>query len=190
MLRNIVDGFALNPSIRQLPYRSMAMMLGQLEPLRRAHNLRPRNCVLPENLLDSIAARGQLNQQIRVSPNSWLWALSFWEFETPEEEDLFTVGNPVAPDHFSLQITDQASGAEIASEFISARSFWPGVAGVAPLFPKSRSPQVLLTKPQLITGSGLLSVRISNTDSAAHFGQLILYFLEPCEVRIDAEQCA
>lgn len=187
MLTNIVDGFLLNPSIRYLPYRATPMQLGQMEALRRAHNFRDHLFVLPEALTDAIAGRGQLNQEIRVTPYSYLWALSFWEFA--EQEGDQTIGAPVAPDHFSLQITDQASGSEIASEFVSARAFWPGLAGAAPLYPKLRLPQVLLTQPRIIAGEGLLSVRIANTDSEDHNCQLVLYFLEPCERTAEELQC-
>ncbi len=185
MLKNIVDGWLLNPSIRYLPYRPTPMQLGQMEALRRAHNLRDRQLVLPNRITDAIEARGQLNKNVRITPCSYLWAVSFWEFENPEgERDLRAVGAGVAPDHFSLQITDENSGAEIASEFISARAFWPGGGN-----DRLKLPQVLLTQPRIIAGEGLISIRIANTDSVPHFCQLVLYFLEPCEGVLEA-QCA
>jgi hypothetical protein len=70
MLTNIVDGWILNPSIKYLPYRAIAMLLGQLDPLRRAHNYRERIWVLPDDLTIAIPARGQFQRQIRITPNS------------------------------------------------------------------------------------------------------------------------
>jgi hypothetical protein len=156
-----------------------------MEAIRRAHNLRDHQLVLPNRITDSIAARGQLSQEIRVTPRSYLWAISFWEFETPDEESAATVGDGVAPDHFSLQITDEESGAEIASEFISARAFWPG-GGNARL----KLPYVLLEQPRIFAGRGLISIRIANTDSVAHYCQLVCYFVEPCDGTPEPQQCA
>jgi hypothetical protein len=180
MLTNIVDGWLLNTRIRYLPFRATPMMLGQMEALRRAHNLRDQIFVHPPDGLDTpIAAYGQYNRQFRTTPNSYLWALSFREFATLEGG---TIGDSIPPDDFSLQITDEASGAEIASEFITAKIFWPGSDGFLP--------QVPLTQPRLFSGAGLVSVRIANIDTVPHFCQLLMYFLEPCEARLEKGQCA
>lgn len=179
MLTNIVDGWLLNTRIRYLPYRAAPMQLGQMEALRRAHNYRDQIFVLPpDGLQTPVPAYGQYNRQFRTTPGSYLWAMSFWEFTTAGGGG---VGAGQAPSDFSLQITDEASGAEIASEFLSANLFWPGADGFLP--------QVMLTQPRLFTGDGLVSVRIANTDSAAHFCQLLMYFLQPCELRNEGDQC-
>lgn len=183
MLTNIVDGFLLNPRIRYLPYRAAPMELGQMEALRRAHNYRDQIFVHPpDGLTTPVPAYGQYNRQFRTTPNSYLWALSFWEFASVGGEDSpLTIGAGIAPADFSLQITDEASGSEIASEFISSKLFWPGADGFMP--------QVLLTQPRLFPTHGLVSVRIANKAAVPHFCQLLLFFLEPCELRENA-QCA
>jgi hypothetical protein len=180
MLTNIVDGWILNPTLRYLPYRPTAMLLGQLEPLRRAHNYRDRIWVTPDDLTISIPARGQFNREIRVPANSYLWAAQCHQFIT-EGEFAFI---PVAPDNLSLQITDQASGVDIASEFTSARMFWPPVAP-----PKETSTPALLTQPRLFVDPGLLKVSIANTSASAVLAQLLLYFLEPCDATLQDSQC-
>ena len=184
MLTNIVDGFLDNLTTKYLPDRATPYQLGQLDGVRRANNLRMYSWVLPERVQDAIAARGQFEQEIRVIPNSYLFAIGFWEFETPGEESEALVGAGVAPDHFSLQITDQSAGDEIASEFISSRLFWPSTGE-----PRTRMPYCLLDQPRIVAGSGLLSVRIANTDSLPHFCQLVLYFVEPCESVDQRSQC-
>src|ERR1700677_1023348 len=178
MLTNIVDGWLLNTQIRYLPYRATPMQLGQMEALRRAHNLRDQLFVLPpDGLQIPIAAYGQFNRQVRITPNSYLWAINFWEFASVGGGGSpLTIGAGIAPTNFSLQITDESTGSEIASEFISASAFWPGYSAT---FPNVQTAQCLLTQPRLFIGDGLVSVRIANTDSAPHFCQLVLYFLEP-----------
>lgn len=175
MLTNIVDGWILNPSIRYLPYRAMPMLLGQMEALRRAHNLRNRMWVLPDNVEDSIPARGKYERQIRVTPGSYLWGMTFYKF-IDNFGALFT---PVAPDDLSFQVTDDATGVQISSEFLSARAFWPGAPSARTTTP------VLLTQPKLIVGQGLLAVEIANTNASPAFVQLCMYFLEPCELSLD-----
>lgn len=181
MLTNIVDGWILNPTIRYLPYRAAAMLLGQLEPLRRAHNYRDRIWVLPDDLSISIAARGQFNREIRVPANSYLWAAQCHQFTNENEEHLVA---PVAPGDLSLQITDQATGVDIASEFTSALMFWPPTAP-----PKETYTPVLLTQPRLFVAPGLLKVSIANASASDVQAQLLLYFLEPCDVSLQDTQC-
>jgi hypothetical protein len=181
MLTNIVDGWVLNPTIRYLPYRSTAMLLGQLEPLRRAHNYRDRIWVLPDDLTIAIPARGQFNREIRVPANSYLWAAQCHQFIS-EGEFLFI---PIAPSDLSLQITDQATGVDIASEFISALMFWPPPGPP----PRDNSTPVLLTQPRLFVAPGLLKVSIANAAATESLCQLLLYFLEPCDLSLEQSQC-
>lgn len=177
MLTNIIDGWALNASIRYLPYRATPMLLGQLEPLRRAHNYRERIWVLPDDLTIAIPARGQFNRQIRVTPNSWLWGGTFYKFSNEDEENLFT---PVAPDDLSLQIADDATGCQFGSEFITANSLFPGGGFSTP---------ALLTQPRIFVKGGLLSVEIANLAATDALCQLQLCFSEPCELRMEGSQC-
>jgi hypothetical protein len=176
MLRNIVDGWALNASIEFLPFRALPMQLGQLEPLRRAHNFRERIWVLPDDLTIAIPARGQLNRQIRITPGSWLWGGTFYKFDNSDEEHLY---NPVAPAGLSVQITDDATGCQFGSEFILANCLYPDGGFASP---------ALLAQPRLFVRSGLLSVEIANLNDVDVNCQLQLCFSEPCELR-EGAQC-
>lgn len=184
MLTNIVDGWLLNPSIKYLPYRSIPMMLGQLDPLRRAHNYRNYTWIVPDDLTVAIPARGQLNRQIRVPANSYLWGATFWQFIQGEE----TLFQPVGPTEMSLQITDDATGCQFGSEFINAQSLWPS-DGSGNSTAVGNSTPCLLTQPRLFVKSGLLSVEIANLDTADAFCQLALYFSEPCDKVLEENQC-
>lgn len=190
MLTNIIDGWILNPAIRYLPYRSMAMLLGQLEPLRRAHNYREQIWCVPDDLTVPIPARDQLNRQIRVTENSILWGATFYAFSGPggEEEPGFL---PIAPTNLSLQITDDATGCQFGSEFIFAQSLFPApvVTPTGLTFPANSTP-VLLTQPRLFVKPGLISVEIANLNVEQAFVQLCLYFSEPCELAERGSQCA
>ena len=186
MLTNIVDGWILNPSIKYLPYRSIAMLLGQMEPLRRAHNYRERIWVVPDDLRTVIPARGQLNRQIRVVQNSILWGATFNRFTV--EGGHFT--GVVAPTNMALQITDDATGCQFGSEFVFAASLFPR-KDVSPtgITLDSGSTPCLLTQPRLFVKPGLLSVEIANVDTVDVNCQLCLYFSEPCELVDRGSQC-
>jgi hypothetical protein len=179
VLKNIVDGWALNASIRYLPYRATAMLLGQMEPLRRAHNYREQQWVLPEDIRTPIPGRGQLNRQFRMVPNSYLWGATFWEFEV-EVGPPPTIFGPTAPVNTSLQITDDATGLQFGSEFINSYSLNP--AG-------NFSTPVLMTQPRLFIKPALLSVEIANLSGNPTYCQLVLYFSEPCENLFIGSQC-
>ncbi len=187
MLTNIVDGWILNPSIKYLPYRSIAMLLGQLEPLRRAHNYREQIWVVPDDLRNAIPARGQLNRQIRVTENSILWGATFYKFTTEGGHFL----GVAAPTLLSLQITDDATGCQFGSEFINAQCIFPrpdvSPTGITLL---SGTTPCLLTQPRLFVKPGLISVEIANLDTVAVNCQLCLYFSEPCELVDRGAQCA
>ena len=176
MLKNIVDGWILNTAIRYLPFRATPMLLGQMEPLRRAYNYRVRNWVVPDDLATTIPARGQLNRQIRVAPDSYLWAASLWQFIS-EGPFLFI---PIAPADLSIQITDETTGCQLSSEFISGRVFAEGTGQIIP---------PLMMQPRLIAAPGLLSVQLANTSASAVTAQLVLYFLEPCDKILEQSQC-
>jgi hypothetical protein len=177
MLKNIIDGWSLNTRVRYLPYRPTPMMLGQMEPLRRAHNLRPRDWVLPDDFTIPIPARGQYNRQIRVAPDSYWWAASCFAFINEGEFNFI----PVQPEDLAIQITDESTGCTLASEFIDARCFFPGLA--------STITPPLLTSPRLIAAPGLLSVQIANKSATETLAQLVLYFLEPCDKILEQSQC-
>lgn len=187
MLTNIIDGWALNPSIRYLPFRATPMMLGQLEPLRRAHNRRQWIVVLPDDLTVSIAARGQLNQQIRITPDSYLWGATFYRFTT--EGPMAPQFVPGAPTELSLQITDDATGCQFGSEFINAQALYPNPPAITLPLNGGMITPLLLTQPRLFVKEGLLSVEIANHDSVEAFCQLALYFSEPCDKVLERNQC-
>lgn len=186
MLTNIVDGWALNPSIRYLPYRSVPILLGQMEPLRRAHNYRDRIWVVPDDLDVVIPARGQFNREIRVPANSYLWAAQCWQFilEGPGFDFI-----PVAPADLSIQLTDQATGVDLASEFISALVFYPVIVSASAEPRRYQSSPALLTQPRLFVDPGLLKVSIANASASDVNCQLTLYFLEPCDLTLERSQC-
>ena len=187
MLKNIIDGWALNTTIRYLPYRSVPMLLGQMEPFRRAHNYREQIWAIPEDLLIPIPARGQLNRQIRVTPNSILWGATFYAFSGPggEDEPGFL---PISPTGLSLQMTDDATGLQFGSEFINAYSLYPGITVPSPQDGQSVTP-VLLTQPRMFIAPGLISVEIANINAVPAYCQLCLYCSEPCELRAVEGQC-
>lgn len=187
MLTNIVDGWILNPSIKYLPYRAQAMMLGQMEALRRAHNYRERIWVIPDDLRTVIPARGQLNRQIRITPDSYLWGVTFYQF-TVEGGHFLGV---VAPTLLSLQITDDATGCQFGSEFINAQVAFPR-PDVSPtgITLQTSSTPVLLTQRRLFVKQALLSIEIANLDTVDANCQFAMWFSEPCEKVDRGTQCA
>jgi hypothetical protein len=167
----IIDGFILNPAIYYLPYFYTAMALAQMETLRRANLYRARWYVAPADIQQTIAAYDTNEMQIVVTPGSWLWGLSYNEYD---DAYAITAGN-----NSLIQITDSCTGVPLFHEYASGRgnTGYRNVtdyrAGVMP---------TLLTEPRCVVEPGLVNVEVANRSNAAIRAQLVLFFAEPCVV--------
>lgn len=167
----IIDGFSLNPNILYLPYHYTAMCLAQLETLRRANLYRARWYVAPADITQPIAAYDTIEMQIKVTPGSWLWGMSYNEYDNSY---VILDGN-----HSLIQVTDNCTGVPLFNEYASGRGntgYRNGVDFRGGIMP------VLLTEPRCVVEPGLVNVEVANTTSSSIRAQLVLFFAEPCVV--------
>lgn len=177
MLRDaVLDGFALNPNIRYLPYHYSAACLTQSEVLRRANLYRARWVVQPDDMNTPIPAYDTFEGQVKVQPGAYLWGFQLCQFSAA-----FVA--VVAADAI-IQVTDACTGIPLFSDYTAGSGFSPFSAAVAPDARGGIAPH-LLTQPRLIMEPGLLNVEIANRAVTTMRCQLLLCFAEPCVVLED-----
>lgn len=162
-LKPIVDGFMYNTSLLLLANRFGPMALGEMEIVRRAHNLRPRWWCIPDDFGEPIAPYDTFQFQVDVAPGSYLFGMMFC---------VITPGALVTD--MLISVTDSCTGIPLFNDFVNC-------GGVSSNFNSKMLP-VLLTKPRLILEPGLVNVEIANRTNANRNCQLLLMFAEPCRV--------
>lgn len=162
----IVDAFTYMASkdYRKFHYNFRALALEQMDTLRRARGYRARWYVVPDELNRSLAAYQTYEQQVRVTPGSYLWGWSY------AEASLAAV-DPIA----HLRITEQATNIALMDDFVVGASVGGGNTGAIIDAP------FMLTEPRLVLEPGFLNVEMTNPSGTVSFPQLVLYLAEPCE---------
>ena len=170
--RDIVDGFTMSASQLLVPSSSRALILGQMDVLRRASALRPRHYIAPLDSDEPIPAYKQNEYQISVMPGSYVWGLSFAMYE----RELDTSGELV-----HIQITDVCTETPFFSDYVRGINFLTDPGLVPTFYPTGtfRAPH-LLAQPRLIGDPAKLDVEIYNSSSADAHCQLVLFVAEPC----------
>jgi hypothetical protein len=163
-----VDGFTLDCKFRIMPGLSGALLLGQLDLLRRGRNFRPRWFAFPHPAASSVvpvlAAREAFEEQFRVEPGSWWWG---WKCSSSS---------------VAIQITEEETGRKFCSDF-QVPNYHRSAPGTW------FSPN-LLTEPWLILDPGLLNVEMHSTSDSQITVQLVLMFSEPvCAVERGVDPC-
>jgi hypothetical protein len=157
-----VDYFSYLTQVRPVPQRWPNMAISQLDMLRRASGLRPRQVVVPDETDNTIEAYGSKVLEVAVEPGSWLWLVS-WA-AAPE-------GEPIDNTAFSFNITDVCSGIPLCKYYAAG-----ALAGAQ----SGPDDYVYLSMPKPVTGQGLLSVEIfSYTSRDVENFQLLLFFACP-----------
>ena len=161
----IVDGFTLN---LQWPNASRwaAFTLHQLEALRRSTLYRFHVFTAPEDTTAQIAQYDTQQNQIRVPPGSWLWAVSFAGIL------------PGANAGCCVRISEQGTGQLLYSNFYAP-------VAVGGIFPHGM--QILLTEPRVLVAPGILNVEIAFTPASGGggtFAQVALWCAIPKESKV------
>ncbi len=165
----LMDGFLYNVQVRYTAQIYAPLALSQLEVLRRANLLRPRWFAIPDDIGTPIPAYDTYEDQVSVTPGSYLWAVTLVQYDEDFE--------PVAPGNVLIQITDACTNIPLFSDFASG-----GCISSQPDAPNGQGTLVPmpLPTPRLILAPGLVNVEVANNSGEALTAQLVLYFAEPC----------
>ena len=175
-LPQILDGFSYNDQLIYQPNRYWPLALAELDTLRRAANLRPREWCVPDNFNQPIAGFDTFYYQISINGGSYLWGYNFVTLSAiaPGGAPAVTTATDML-----IQLTDSCTEVPIFQDFASGGGC--STSGNARCFP------ILLTKPRLILDPGLINVEIANRTPNAIVCQLRLRFAENCKI---ADECS
>lgn len=173
--RDIVDGFTMSASQLLVPSSTRALILGQMDVLRRASAMRPRHYIAPLDSDEPIPAYKQVEYQISVMPGSYVWGLSF-AYDPGDDE---VTADDIAKVH--VQITDVCTETPFFSDYVRAVNFLTAPALATNFYPTGtwRAPH-LLAQPRLIGDPAKLDVEIYNSSAVDIPCQLVLMVAEPC----------
>jgi hypothetical protein len=174
ILPSICDGFTYNPQLRANSENYDIVALGQLELLRRTKGFIPKLYAVPDFTDGAIPNFQTIQQQISVTPGSWLWAVTAISgaAEIPQDNQFF------------VTIRDDDTGDSLFNyQFIANQTIRPfSTDATSPASGAAFNVQKKLTQPRLISGRGILDVQISATNnfSAVPY-QVILCVAQPCD---------
>lgn len=164
--RPIVDGFLYSSSLLYLPTTFRASCYVQMEVLRRARGYRSRDFLVPEDVIEPVAAYSQVEYQTQMQPGSYVWGLTL-----SAPDDLNEVSG--SEQFLHVQITDNCTETPFFSDYCRGLNLTP-VTG-----PGLRNP-MLLTSPRIVGEPGTLNVEVYNNSANAIFCQLVIMTADPC----------
>jgi hypothetical protein len=175
-LKQIVDGFSYNASMKYLPNRFFPNALAQLDILRRAANYRPRWWAIPDTP-NAVQPYDTFYMQCEVADGSYLWGYNFCTLLAISPADASV---PVAPTDLCIQAVDSCTGIPLFQDYANG--------GAMTINGNSRMYPILLTQPRLILEPGLVNVSIANRTANTIVCQLLLHFAEPCQTICEEER--
>jgi len=168
----ILDGFTYSMNRLYLPISFSTAALAQMEVIRQAKGYQWKAFPVPspEGVTPSstvktnwIPAYGQLEQQVKIEPGSYLYGWSFY-------------AGGSTPATFHINVTDACTETPLTSDYLIASLLdCSNDIGHNPII---RGP-ALLAQPRLISEPGLVNVEIYNNSSEALPGQLVLFCAVP-----------
>jgi hypothetical protein len=172
---DIVDGFSMSASQLLVPTSYRALILGQMDVLRRASAMRPRHYIAPLSSDEPVAAYSQNEYEVSVMPGSYVWGLSFFMPTVTVDEEQVDFS-----EYIHIQITDVCTETSFFSDYARASSFLTSPSIVSTYYPTGtlRWP-ALLAQPRLIGEPAKLDVEIYNSSSQSLNPQLVIFVAEP-----------
>lgn len=159
----IVDGFTHSTSVLMLPTTYRALVLGQLEILRRSTNYQFKIHSSPDEANSTIPGFSQNEYSLKMIPGTLIWGVS-----------AYSVGSLQA---CYFQITDMSTGMTLSSDYelayLVSQALTPTPARVYIRYP------FLLAQPFLVSGNGQVVVEIYNSMGDPLPVQLCLFCAEP-----------
>ena len=170
--RDIVDGFTMSASQLLVPSSARALILGQMDVLRRASAMRPRHYIAPLSTDEPVKAYSQVEYQLSVMPGSYVWGLSFAMFNSEYD---------ASGELVHVQITDVCTETPFFSDYVRGIAFLTDPAIVPTYYATGtfRAPH-LLAQPRLIGDPAKIDIEIYNSSAADCHPQLVLFVAEPC----------
>jgi len=153
----MIDGFTINGNLRHVSHRFFGCAVDQLEGLRASRNHIFRWYCIPEDPLRTIDAYDTLLFQVRMSPLTIWWGMSFAAI-TGSLSD------------FLLQASDGVTRKPFFSSPVAAAMFAANNT--------TRLRPVLLAQPTVVE-SGHLNVALTNNSGTSAAAQVLLWVSEP-----------
>lgn len=158
------DGFSFNAALKYLPYRSFALLLGQLDELReQGHLYRARYLVIPFDVTIAIPQFETLDTTQNAAPGTILWGYNFAAVDGANTD-------------FDVQVGDVCSGETYFENTIVSVGLRP--TGASDQYPVLTEPRHLIGRPH-----PKLRITISNKTAGAKRCQLMLHLAEPCSTQ-------
>ncbi len=178
MLKQVVDGFSYNTTLRYLPCRYFPNALASLDVLRRAANFRARWFVSPADITVPIQPFDTLYDQWQVPGGSRLWGYNF--VSVSEITPASTIPIPGVATHVAVQAVDSCSGIPLFQDVANG-------GGCSSNF-TARCLPILLTKPRVFLEPGIVNVEVANLTANTITCQLLAMFAEPCRLIDEKER--
>lgn len=162
----IVDGFTHSMTVLMLPTTYRALVLAQMEVLRRSTNYQFKMYSAPDAENETIVAFSQNEYQVKMRPGTLIWGA--W-MATPN-------GGNLSPLIF-FQVTDMSTGTALMSDYECAQLV-SATINPAPARQFGRYPY-LLAEPRTVSGNGQVVIEVYNSSASAATVQLVLFCAEP-----------
>lgn len=168
----IVDGFTHSMSMLLLPTTYRALVVAQMESLRRSSNYQFKMHSAPDSANATIQAYSQNEYLVKMRPGTLVWGM--WMSIVPiEDEDLNLL-------KVYVEVTDMSTGIPFISDY-EITQMLSSLLNPAPARVFERYP-FLLGEPRLVSGSGQVTIETYNSGSTPVTVQLVLFCTEPVPV--------
>lgn len=173
----IVDGFTHSMSMLLLPTTYRALVVAQMEVLRRSSNYQFKMYSAPDEANSTIPAYSQNEYLVRMRPGTLVWGMwlsaALVDSSEPSLQRLY------------IQVTDMDTGLPFISDYEIGQML-SSLLNPAPTRLFNRYP-FLFGEPRLVSGTGQITIETYNSSSGALTVQLVLFCAEPVPV---ADPCA
>ncbi len=168
----IIDGFTHSLSMLLLPTTYRALVVAQMETLRRSSNYEFKMHSAPDSANATIQAYSQNEYLVKMRPGTLVWGM--WMSIVPvEDEELNLL-------QVYVEVTDMDTGIPFISDY-EITQMLSSLLNPAPARVFERYP-FLLGEPRLVSGSGQVTIETYNSGNTAVTVQLVLFCAEPVPV--------
>ena len=168
----IVDGFTHSVSMLLLPTTYRALVVAQMETLRRSSNYQFKMHSAPDSANATIQAYLQNEYLVKMRPGTLVWGMWMSAISVDEEEESLL--------KVYVEVTDMDTGTPFISDYEIGQML-SSLLNPTPARVFERYP-FLLSEPRLVSGSGQVTIETYNSGSTPVTVQLVLFCAEPVPV--------